>query len=103
MIEVTFLKELMLIKQANQKSAIFATIGIFHMKVFSFNQMSVMHAMIYKLMSLSLSDNAISNIKGSDYRCIISRINKNEAIKLMKNDDLTDKMSNVWRYSNGEK
>ena len=29
MIELTFLKELMLIKQANQKSAIFVTIGIF--------------------------------------------------------------------------
>ena len=28
-IEMTFLKELMLIKQANQISAIFATIGIF--------------------------------------------------------------------------
>ena len=29
MIELTFLKELMLIKQANQKSEIFVTIGIF--------------------------------------------------------------------------
>ena len=28
-IELTFLKELMLIRQANQKSAIFVTIGIF--------------------------------------------------------------------------
>ena len=29
MIEVTFLKELILIRQANQKNMIFATIGIF--------------------------------------------------------------------------
>ena len=29
MIEMTFLKELMLIRQANQKSVIFVTIGIF--------------------------------------------------------------------------
>ena len=29
LIELTFLKELMLIKQANQKSAMFVTIGIF--------------------------------------------------------------------------
>ena len=47
MIELTFLKELMLIKQANQKSAIFVTIGTFHIKALSFNQMSVMDAMIY--------------------------------------------------------
>ena len=35
------------------------------------------------LMFMNLSDNAILNIKGSDYRCIISLIKKNEAINLM--------------------
>ena len=30
------------------------------------------------MMSMNLSDIAILNIKGSDYRCIISLINKNE-------------------------
>ena len=30
------------------------------------------------VMSMNLSDIAILNIKGSDYRCIISRINKND-------------------------
>ena len=30
MVELTFLKELMLIRQANQKSVMFVTIGIFH-------------------------------------------------------------------------
>ena len=47
MIESTFLKELMLIKQADQKSAIFVTIGNFYIKDLSFNQMSAMDAIIY--------------------------------------------------------
>ena len=42
-------------------------------------------------MSVNLSDIAILNIKGSDYRCIISLISKNEAINLMQNADLTEK------------
>ena len=36
-------------------------------------------------MSMSLNDIAILNIRGSDYRCIISLISKNEAINLMQN------------------
>ena len=36
-------------------------------------------------MSMNLNDIAILNIKGSDYRCIISLIRKNEAINLMQN------------------
>ena len=47
MIELTFLKELILIKQANQKSAIFVTIGSSYIKVLSFSQMSVIDTMIY--------------------------------------------------------
>ena len=35
------------------------------------------------MMSMNLSDIAILNIKGSDYRCIISLISKNEVINLM--------------------
>ena len=38
---------------------------------------------------MSLSNIAISNIKVSDYRCIISLISKNGAIYLMQNADLT--------------
>ena len=34
---------------------------------------------------------AILHIKGSDYRCIISLISKNETINLMQNSDLTVK------------
>ena len=35
------------------------------------------------MMSMNLSDIAILNINGSDYRCIISLIRKNEAIDLL--------------------
>ena len=47
MIGLTFLKELMLIREANWNSAIFVTIGIFYRKGLNFNQMSAMGAMIY--------------------------------------------------------
>ena len=50
-------------------------------------------------MSMNLSDIAISNIKGSDYRCIIILISKNEAINLMLNADLTEK-SRGWSNKN---
>ena len=36
------------------------------------------------MMSMNLSDIAILNIDGADYRCIISGISKNEAIDLLK-------------------
>ena len=72
----------MLIKQVNQKSALFVTTGIFSIKGLSFNQMSV---------SMDLSDIAILNIHGANYCCIISRISKSEAINLLKKVDLTEK------------
>ena len=40
---------------------------------------------------MNLSNIAIFNIKGSDYRCIISLISKTEAINLMQNVNLTEK------------
>ena len=43
------------------------------------------------MMSMNLSDFALLNIKGNDYRCINSGINKSEAINLMQNTDLTEK------------
>ena len=43
------------------------------------------------MMSMNLRNIPILNIKGSDYRCIISLISKNETIKLMQNADLTEK------------
>ena len=41
---------------------------------------------------MNLSNIAILNIKGSDYRCIISLISKNEVINVMENADLTKKL-----------
>ena len=43
------------------------------------------------MVSMNLSNTAILNIKGSNYRCIISLISKKEAINLMQNADLTEK------------
>ena len=43
------------------------------------------------MVSMNLGDIAILNIKGSDYHCIISLINKNEALNLMQNADLAEK------------
>ena len=39
------------------------------------------------MMSMNLIDIAILNIRGSDYRCIINLISKNESINLMQNAD----------------
>ena len=44
---------------------------------------------------MNLNDIAILNIKGSDHRCIISLISKNEDINLMQNDDLTKKIGTL--------
>ena len=41
---------------------------------------------------MSLSDNALLNIKGAENRCIISGINKSEATNSMPNIDLTKKV-----------
>ena len=40
---------------------------------------------------MNLSNIAIPNIHGVDYRCIISGISKSEAVNLMQNIDLTEK------------
>ena len=43
------------------------------------------------MMSISLSDIVILNIKGSDYCCIVSSISKNEVINILRNADLIEK------------
>ena len=52
------------------------------------------------MMSMSLSDIAILNIKGSDYRCIISLISKIEAITLMQNTDSGGKKKENYNSKN---
>ena len=60
------------------------------------------------MMSIDLSHIAILNIKGSDYRCTISLISKNEALKLMQNAEFVRKKWNIVKdkklifiYKNG--
>ena len=91
MIELLFLKKLMLIRQANQKSATFVTNGIFLKNGFKF-QPDVCNGCHHLLMMLTnLSDIAILNIKSAYYHCIISGSSKCEVINLMQNIDLTKK------------
>ena len=47
------------------------------------------------MMSINLSDIVLLNIKGSDYHCIISLTIKNEAINLIRNADLTEKIGTL--------
>ena len=66
------------------KNVIFVPIGTFYMKSLSFSLDLLM-------MSKNLNDIDILNINDVDYRCIISQINKSEAINLLQNADLTKK------------
>ena len=50
------------------------------------------------VMSMNLSDIATLKIKGSDYRCTISLISKNEATNVMQNADLTEKKWNIIKH-----
>ena len=52
------------------------------------------------MMSINLSDTTILNIKGSNYRCIISLFSKNEAINLLKKADLIEKMEHHEKTEN---
>ena len=70
-IELTFLKELMLIKQMHQNYSF----------TFQPNVCNRCHDLL--MISMNLSNIAILNIKGSECCCIISLISKNESIKLM--------------------
>ena len=79
------LKQLILIRQANQKSWYFLNKGL----KFQPNVCDRCHDLL--MMSMHLNDIAILNIKSVDYHCIISGISKIEAINLIQNIDLTEK------------
>ena len=51
-------------------------------------------------MSININVFATLNIKRSGYCCIISLIRKNEAIKLIKNTDLTEKKQSIIKHIN---
>ena len=44
------------------------------------------------MMAINLGDIAILNISGIDYCCNINEISKSEAINLLQNADLTEKI-----------
>ena len=66
MIELAFLKELILIKQVHQKTVIFVTIDIFRINGLSVNRVPAIY----------LDGIAALNICSIDQRCIISGIGK---------------------------
>ena len=75
LIELTFLKELMLIRQMNQKSVIFVIVFIFLDKRSKFEQYICNGCHDLSKISMNLSNTFILNIHGVNYRCIISGIN----------------------------
>ena len=77
LIRLTFLKELMLIKQVHQKSVISVTIAIFLNHSFKFQPNVCNRCYDLFMMSMNLSDMLLKN-KGSDYHCIINLIRKHE-------------------------
>ena len=64
MTELKFLKELMLIRQANQKILIFATVGIFLNKGFNFQRYVCNRYHYLLIMSMNFHDIAFLKIKG---------------------------------------
>ena len=49
------------------------------------------------MMSMMFSDIAVLNMKGSDYRCIISLISKYEALKFIITYNNGERNFHVWR------
>ena len=88
MIELTFMKELMLIKQVHQKSDV-CHYWYFLNYSFKFQPDLCNRCHDLLLMFINLSDIAVFNIKGSDFCSIISLISKNEALIVIQNADLT--------------
>ena len=88
MLELTFLKELLLIKQANQSTVMLDTVGIqfqlntkFGIK-FQTYACNSCHDLL--MMFINFDDIAILNINGVDYCCNINGISKSEAVNLLK-------------------
>ena len=99
LIELRFLKELMLIKQVHEVSVIFVIIGISYLNYsfkFQPNVCNRCHDLL--MISINFSNIAIWIIKSSNYHCIISLISKNEVINLMQNAELTDKKRIIVKH-----
>ena len=84
MIELTFLKKLMLIRQINQKKCDICHYWYFLDKGFKFQPDVYNECHDSLMMLMNLSDIAILNIQSADYCCIIRRISKREVINLQR-------------------
>ena len=76
----------------NQKSSIFATIAIFLDKEIRFQTYSSIGCNDLLMMPLNFNDIAIRNIKCVDYRNNINIINKSEAIILLQDAEMAEKI-----------
>ena len=90
MIELIFQKELMLIKQIDQKNVSFVIIGIFQIKTLLMDHIFVMGVIMQK--STDFKNIAIVHVKKSAYRIYFLDMSKREAKKLMFNSNLIDKI-----------
>ena len=97
MIELTFLKELILIKQMHQRIVIFATIGTQRV----YDLYNVCHYLL--VMSINLIDIIVLNIQGVDYSCIIDGVTKYNAINLLQNTDFTESKETSSKFLKMEK
>ena len=85
MIELTFLKELILKKQVHPE----CHYCYFLDKGFPQDVCNGCHDVL--IMSINLSDIAILNIQAADYRCIINGISKSDVVNVLQNASFTDK------------
>ena len=91
MIELTFMMVLILIRQLNQKNAIFGSYSYFLDKRFKFQPDICNSCCDVLMMSMNLSNIAFLNIHHAGYHCIISEIIKSETINLLQNIILPEK------------
>ena len=81
----------MLIKQVHQKNVIFVTICILKMLVLSIKYVcNGCHNLMQKAMSFN--DVAIVYVKGNTYRIHFWYMSKDDAIRIMNNSSLLDKI-----------
>ena len=86
MIELMYLKELILIKQLNKKDLLFGTID----KGLKFQSDAYNRCYDVLIMSVMLNDIAILSIQGVYYDCIIIAVSKSDAVNLLQNAHLTE-------------
>ena len=91
MIELTFLKKLILIKQMNQKECDICHYWYFLDKGFRFQTYVYNDGHDLSRMSMNLNDIAILNINGINYRFDINGVRKSEAVNLLQNADVIKK------------